>query len=44
MILDCRLSPIVGWPFADTISMVRVIIQMKVLAEKRKDLSETILY
>ena len=31
-----------GWPFADTICMILVIIRMKVFAEKRKELSQTI--
>ncbi len=34
--------PVVGNPFAITIFMILVIIRMKVLAEKRKELSQTI--
>jgi len=34
--------PVVGNPFAFTTSMILVIIRMKVLAEKRKELSQTI--
>ncbi len=34
--------PVVGRPFANTICMVLIIIRMKVLAEKRKELSQTI--
>jgi quinol monooxygenase YgiN len=33
---------VVGRPFANTIGMILVIIHMKVLAEKRKELSQTI--
>jgi quinol monooxygenase YgiN len=36
------LSPVVGMPLANTICMILVIIRMKVLAEKRKELSQTI--
>ena len=36
------LFPVVGRPFANTICMILVIIRMKVLAEKRKELSQTI--
>jgi len=42
MIPDSRLSPIVGRPFAITICMILVTIRMKVLFEKRKELSQTI--
>ncbi len=42
MILNPCLSPVVGRPFADTIFMILVIIRMKVLAEKQKELSQTI--
>src|SRR5512136_979900 len=42
MIPDSCLSPVVGRPFADTIGMILVIIRMRVLAEKRKELSQTI--
>ena len=34
--------PVVGRPFANTICMILVIIRMKVLDEKRKELSQTI--
>jgi hypothetical protein len=36
------IFPDVGRPFADTICMILVIIRMRVLAEKRKELSQTI--
>jgi len=42
MIPNSCLSPVVGRPFAATICMILVIIRMKVLAEKRKELSQTI--
>jgi quinol monooxygenase YgiN len=42
MISNSCLSPVVGRPFADTIFMILVTIRMKVLAEKRKELSQTI--
>ena len=42
MIPDSCLSPVVGRPFANTICMILVIIRMRVLAEKRKELSQTI--
>jgi len=42
MIPNSCLSPVVGRPFADTICMILVIIRMRVLAEKRKELSQTI--
>ena len=42
MIPASCLSPVVGRLFADTICMNLVIIRMKVLAEKRKELSQTI--
>ena len=43
MIPASCLSPVVGRPFANTLRMILVIIRMKVLAEKRKELSQTIL-
>ena len=42
MIPASRLCPPVGLPLADTICMIVVAIRMKVLAEKRKELSQTI--
>jgi len=36
------LFPVVGQPFAKAICMILVIIRMKVLTEKRKELSQTI--
>jgi quinol monooxygenase YgiN len=42
MIPASCLSPVVGRPFAARICMILVIIRMKVLAEKRKELSQTI--
>ncbi len=42
MILNSCLSPLVGRPFADTICMILVIIRMKVIDEKRMELSQTI--
>jgi hypothetical protein len=42
MIPVSGLSPVVGRPLANTICMILVIIRMKVLAEKRKELSQTI--
>jgi hypothetical protein len=42
MIPASCLSPIVGLPLANTICMILVFIRMKVLAEKRKELSQTI--
>ncbi len=42
MIPNLCLSPVVGWPFAMIISMVLVIIRMKVLSEKRMELSQAI--
>ena len=42
MIPASCLSPVVGRPLATTICMILVIIRMKVLAEKRKELSQTI--
>jgi quinol monooxygenase YgiN len=42
MIPDSCLSPVVGRPFANTICMILVIIRMRVLTEKRKELSQTI--
>ena len=35
-------SPVVGRPFADKIFMILVIIRMKVLEEKRKELSQAV--
>jgi quinol monooxygenase YgiN len=42
MIPASCLSPVVGRPLANTICMIRVIIRMKVLAEKRRELCQTI--
>jgi quinol monooxygenase YgiN len=42
MIPNSCLSPLVGRPFADTIGMILVIIRMKVIDEKRMELSQTI--
>src|SRR4030042_6159989 len=42
MIPASCLSPVVGRPFANTICMILVIIRMRVIAEKRKELSQTI--
>jgi hypothetical protein len=42
MIPSSCLSPLVGRPFADTTCMILVIIRMRVLAEKRMELSQTI--
>ena len=42
MIPNSCLSPVVGRPFANTICMILVIIRMRVLTEKRKELSQTI--
>ena len=42
MIFHPCLPPIVGRPFADPTCMILVIIRMKVLAEKRQELSQTI--
>ncbi len=42
MIPNFCLSPVVGRQFANTVCMILVIIRMKVLAEKRKELSQTI--
>src|SRR4030042_6599326 len=42
MILASCLSPVVGRPFANTICMILVVMGMKVLSEKRKELSQTI--
>jgi quinol monooxygenase YgiN len=41
MIPTFCLSPAVGLPLADTICMILFIIRMKVLAEKRKELCQT---
>jgi quinol monooxygenase YgiN len=42
MISVSCLSPVVGRPFANTVCMILVIIRMRVLAGKRKELSQTI--
>jgi quinol monooxygenase YgiN len=42
MIPASCLSPVVGLPLADTICMILFTIQMKVFAEKRKELCQTI--
>jgi quinol monooxygenase YgiN len=42
MIPASCLSPVVGKPLANAICMILVIIRMKVLAEKRRELSQTI--
>jgi hypothetical protein len=42
MIPASCLSPVVGLPLADTICMILFIIRMKVLAEKRKELLQTV--
>jgi len=42
MIPNSCLSLVVGRPFADTTCMILVIIRMKVLSEKRKELSQAI--
>ncbi len=42
MILNSCLPPVVGRPFAITIFMILVIIRMRVLDEKRMELSQTI--
>ncbi len=42
MILNSCLSPVVGRSFANTTCMILVIIRMRVLPEKRKELSQTI--
>src|SRR4030043_1320744 len=42
MIPASCLSPVVGRPFANTICMILVIIRMRVIAEKRMELSQTI--
>jgi quinol monooxygenase YgiN len=42
MIPNSCLFPDVGRPFANTICVILAIIRMKVLAEKRKELSQTI--
>jgi quinol monooxygenase YgiN len=44
MISSFCLSPVVGKPFAVTIPMILVIVRMKVLAEKRMELSQTIAF
>jgi len=42
MIQNFCFFQVVGKPFADTTFMILVIIRMKVLSEKRKELSQTI--
>jgi quinol monooxygenase YgiN len=42
MIPASCLSPVVGLPLADTICMILFTIRMKVFAEKRKELCQTI--
>jgi quinol monooxygenase YgiN len=42
MIANSRLFPVGGRPFANTIRMILVIIRMRVLDEKRMELSQTI--
>jgi len=42
MIPASCLSPVVGLPLATRICMILVFIRMKVLAEKRKELSQTV--
>ena len=42
MIPNFLFFPVVGRPFAITLCMILVIMRMKVLAEKRKELSQTI--
>jgi quinol monooxygenase YgiN len=42
MILNSYLSRVVGRPFANTICMILITIRMKVLPEKRMELSQTI--
>jgi len=42
MIPNLCLSPVVGRPFANMIFMTLVIIRMRVLEEKCKELSQTI--
>jgi quinol monooxygenase YgiN len=42
MILNSCLSPVVGRPFANPICMILITIRMKVLPEKRMELSQTI--
>jgi quinol monooxygenase YgiN len=42
MIQASCLCPVVGLPLANTICMILVTIRMKVLAEKRKELCQTI--
>ena len=42
MIPNFLFFPVVGRPFAVTLYMILVIIRMKVLSEKRKELSQTI--
>ena len=42
MISNFSFFPVLGRPFASTPGMILVIMRMKVLAEKRKELSQTI--
>jgi len=42
MIPTSCLCPVVGLPLANTICMILFIIRMKVLAEKRKELSQAV--
>ena len=42
MIPNSCFFPVIGRPFADSICVILVIIRMKVLAEKRKELSQAI--
>jgi len=42
MIPNFSFFPVVGRPFAITLCMILVIMRMKVLSEKRKELSQTI--
>jgi quinol monooxygenase YgiN len=42
MIPASWFSPVVGRPLANRVCMILVIIRMKVIAEKRKELSQTI--
>lgn len=42
MITNSFFFPVVGRPVADTICVILVLIRMKVLAEKREELSQTI--
>ena len=42
MIPNSCFFPVVGRPFANTICVILVIIRMRVIAEKREELSQTI--